>query len=792
MQIKKFLLLGVLCTYVIFTKAQSTQANLSGRLTSSTGDPIPAATVKLQNSKYGAVSDNNGYYTISNVNPAIYIVQVNAIGYKPQNKQIKLAASENGRVNFVLAENAEQMETVTVLGRTQAQEVNRQAFNVTAVDASKLYNTTLDISGALDRVAGVRVRETGGVGSSFNLSINGFSGNRIRYFIDGIPMDNFGSSFQINNIPINIADRVEIYKGVVPMWLGSDALGGAVNIVTSDRYRNYADASYSFGSFNTHRTVLNAAATTKGGFTVQLNAFQNYSDNDYKVYVEAADINTGAYAAEAVLPRFHDTYHNETVIANVGLVDKSFADKLLLGVTLGQNYKEMQTGARMAVVYGGWHRRGNTIMPSLKYKKTDLIKGLDVTINANYNLGYEQNIDTVSGRFDWYGGFRRIGSSGEQGRTQTKYRNNNGLGTAMLNYRIGDNSSIALNNVFNTFNRKADDKENPANPDNGRVRKMTKNVIGLGYSYDLRDKWSVNLFAKMLTQQSVMSDNGGGQPGMNRFGFGSAVSYYLNPNLQLKASYEHANRLPEANDLFGDLENLQGNPRLKPENSDNVNAGVMYGFSVNEVNNFSITANGIYRYARDFIFTTLAPNQSKNTLDNKEAVKAWGGDAEFRYSYKNWLSAGATVTYQMIRNLEKYAINPSTGERYTEVSPVYLDQMPNIPFLFGNADVSATMRNVGGKGNNLNLGYNILFVNEFWLYWPSRGESKRAGEKYDIPSQLSHDINFVYSMAQGRYNVGLEARNITNERLYDNFSLQKPGRGFYLNFRYFFNKSNNN
>ncbi|WP_449440631.1 TonB-dependent receptor [Pedobacter steynii] len=122
-------------------------------------------------------------------------------------------------------EDVKEMETVNVVGRTKAQEVNRQAFNVTAIDAKKLYNTTLDISGALDRVAGVRVRETGGVGSSFNLSINGFSGSHIRYFIDGIPMDNFGSSFQINNIPINIADRVEVYKGVVPMWLGSDALG---------------------------------------------------------------------------------------------------------------------------------------------------------------------------------------------------------------------------------------------------------------------------------------------------------------------------------------------------------------------------------------------------------------------------------------------------------------------------------------------------------------------------------------------------------------------------------------
>jgi outer membrane receptor protein involved in Fe transport len=82
----------------------------------------------------------------------------------------------------------------------------------------------------------------------------------------------------------------------------------------------------------------------------------------------------------------------------------------------------------------------------------------------------------------------------------------------------------------------------------------------------------------------------------------------------------------------------------------------------------------------------------------------------------------------------------------------------------------------------LNIGYNLLYVHAFWLYWPSRG-----GDKLSIPQQLSHDLNAVYSLKNGRYNIGVEVRNITDKRLYDNFSLQKPGRGFYINLRYFFN-----
>jgi hypothetical protein len=118
--------------------------------------------------------------------------------------------------------------------------------------------------------------------------------------------------------------------------------------------------------------------------------------------------------------------------------------------------------------------------------------------------------------------------------------------------------------------------------------------------------------------------------------------------------------------------------------------------------------------------------------------------------------------------------------------------MPNIPYLFGNGDVSVSLKNVGKKGNNLNIGYNLLYVHAFWLYWPSRGGSSSNGSKYVVPKQLSHDINLVYSLEKGRYNIGLEAKNITDALLYDNFSLQKPSRGFYLNLRYFITKNKNN
>lgn len=603
-------------------------------------------------------------------------------------------------------------------------------------------------------------------------------------------MENFGSSFQLNNIPVNLAQRIEVYKGVVPIWLGSDALGGAVNIVTSKAPGSYIDASYSYGSFNTHKSVINAEYVGKNGLIAQINAFQNYSDNNYKVNVDVADINTGKYYPEQEVRRFHDTYHNETLIAKIGVVNKSYADRMLFGVTLGQNYSEIQTGARLVSVFGNWHRKGNIVMPTFKYKKNDLLlDGLDLTLNANYNLGKEQNIDTVNRRYNWFQEYRQYeGEGSERSRSLYKYSNNTGVITANANYPINERHSISINSVFNSFNRKGSDELYPENDNYDQPRKSIKNITGLGYKYEISEKWSTSVFLKHFFQKNNYSQsyNPTGNWGdlaylnqvntFNTIGYGIASTYFINEIVQLKASYEKSYRLPETDELYGDLVNLQGNIELDPEKSDNYNLGAQYFLDLNPHNQITINGNIIYRDARDFIRPRLNNNQTMQVMDNLFNVINLGFDGEIRYFFKDLVSAGMNLTYQNVRNNTKYEEGQSVE------SVVYRDRIPNMPFLFGNADVSLFLDDVFATGNTLTVGYNMLYVHAFYLYWPSLGS-----DKLDIPEQISHDINVTYSIQNGKYNITAECRNITNDRLYDNFSLQKPGRSFSVKLRYFIN-----
>ena len=60
--------------------------------------------------------------------------------------------------------------------------------------------------------------------------------------------------------------------------------------------------------------------------------------------------------------------------------------------------------------------------------------------------------------------------------------------------------------------------------------------------------------------------------------------------------------------------------------------------------------------------------------------------------------------------------------------------------------------------------------------------------KARVPEQFSHNLTLNYSVAKGRYNFSLECRNLTDEKLYDNYSLQKAGRAFYGKVRVYFGK----
>jgi outer membrane cobalamin receptor len=720
-----------------------------------------------------------------------YRLVVSAVGYKTVEQPLLLR--EPLSLTVALEPDERELDEVTVVGKSAVQQVRESTFNVVAIDAKPLHNTSMSLTHALDRVSGVKVRETGGLGSRTQVSLNGFSGRHIKMFMDGMPMEGFGASFQLNNIPVSLAERIEVYKGVVPVELGADALGGAINIVTRQLRSTYVDASYSYGSFNTHRYNLSMGHTTRRGLALQLNAYRNSSDNSYRVKTKRLNVATNTYSQEEEwFRRFHDSYSNEAVIARLGVARKPWADRLMLSATISRERADIQNSNLMQIVYGGRKRSATSFIPSLHYEKRNLITpNLNLSLTATYSLSRNANLDTMARQYSWSGEYRQKSSRGEGSYSMSESDNSNFSATANLRYRIANMHYFALNNLYSDFSRKATDAVANAQTTTAATfmrRTNAKNVAGISYKLQPSDRWSASAFAKRYdvlvrgpvnvstTTTEVYEEQ---ERSFSTEGYGVGATYRLLRPLQIKASLEKSYRLPSENELFGDESLETGDAGLKPENSRNLNFNISYDDALSQVHAVYFDLGLIYRDTKDYIRRQIEQRYGGAYYTNHGQVRNLGFDVEARYFYKRVFSVGGNFTYQDIRNMEQYAVG---GRKLI----YYKDRMPNVPYLFGNADATCSFYNLIRKGGVLSLSYNLRYIHSFFRSWQSEGGD------IIIPRQLSHDLTLTASLRNGRYHIAVEAKNIADEMLYDNYSLQKPGRSFMLKLRYFFFKQFNN
>ena len=762
---------------------------ISGKVLSTEKTTVDFATVYLKGTNYGGTTNGEGIYHLQ-APAGEYTLVVSAIGYKTVEKPVKLMRGERTKMNVVISPQATELDEVVVVSNGVTR-LKRSAFNAVALDTKALQNSTQNLSEALAQAPGMKIRESGGVGSDMQLMMDGFTGKHIKIFIDGVPQEGVGSSFGLNNIPVNYAERIEVYKGVVPVGFGTDAIGGVINIITKkNRDKWFLDASYSYGSFNTHKSYVNFGQTFRSGLTYEINVFQNYSDNNYYVDTPVKDFTTGAINKKKIehVKRFHDTYHNEAVIGKIGFVDKKWADRLMFGFTYSHMYKDIQTGVRQEVVFGGKYRKGYSIMPSLDYRKRDFfVRGLDLVLTANYNKNMTNNVDTSSYEYNWRGEMRPLRMPGEQSYQNTRSDNNNWNGTLTANYRIGKAHTFTFNHVINAFRRSNQSLLNEDSEANAIPKETRKNISGLSYRLMPTEHWNLSVFGKYYNQfiagpvatSSAQDDYIRTTNSVSAMGYGAAGTYFILKSLQAKLSYEKAYRLPTNEEMFGDEDLETGDISLKPENSDNVNLNLSYNETFGK---HSVYVEGglIYRNTKDYIqrnISDLSGGKYGATYVNHGRVETKGYNISVRYGFANWVSVGGNFTQMNVRDNVKTVTSGTNQESLT-----YGARMPNLPYQFANSDVTFYWRNLWKKGNTLSVTYDNLYMHSFPLY----SEAVGSESEFVVPTQFSHNLTLSYGIQNGRYNISFECRNLTNEKLYDNFSLQKAGRAFYGKVRVYF------
>ena len=685
-------------------------------------------------------------------------------------------------------EEVTQLSEVVLTGQSPIKQVQKAAYNVVAIEAQQLRNLNSNAADMLARVSGVKMRETGGVGAETAINLNGFTGRHVRIFIDGVPMNEANASFRINNIPAELIERIEIYKGVVPVTFGADALGGAINVITRKNRYNYGNLSYTFGSFNTHKSTLNLGQFLTDNISVELNAYQNYSDNSYKVFTEYLDLQTGSYSKEKRwFKRFHDRYHNEAIIGRVNIFDEKWADKLSFALNYSQEDKQLQNANLMQKVFGGKYRKSHNYSSSVEYEKKNILNGLSFFLTGRYDFTTTQNVDEEARRYSWTGEYEPMVTRGESQLQNTIFEGKTGYITSHLDYQLNEKHSFQLTHTFSNYTRRNKNMliTNYTLDSDFMRRVNEKNISGFSYKFTPSERWNILAFGKYyntaVTGPVIVTGYGSRAVyeeethHTQAWGYGGATTYQLLKTLQTKISYEKSFRLPTDNELFGDGDLEIGNYKLKPENSNNLNVNISYQ-PLFKAHSLLVEAGFAYRYIKDYIIRSIisaGANEGSAGSRNHGKVLNMGVDATLRYFYKDVFSVGANLSYMNLRNKEEFT---ETGRP----SAIYNDRLPNMPYLFGNADATCNIGSLIAKRDKLSLNYNLFFTEEFFTSWQSEGT------KIKVPRQLSHDVSLTYYTPNKRLSLSVEAKNITDELLYDNYSLQKAGRAFYAKLSYRF------
>lgn len=670
---------------------------------------------------------------------------------------------------------------VTVVGESAADRLRRSAEAVQVLETQEAKRHTQDLGEVLARTQGVGVQRSSGLGSDTRVSLNGLIDDQIRFFLDGIPLDFTSYPFGIANVPVNLIQRVEVYRGVVPVRFGADALGGAINLVSEQGLKAGAHGAASFqaGSFGTYRsTVSGHYLNEDSGLLARVAAFHDSADNNYPMTVLVPD--ASGQEVETRVYRFHDAYRALGANAELGVQNRPWAKRLTLQAFASDYDKEVQHNLLMTfnpygdVVYGQFTAGG-----TVRYEQV-FAQRIATEIVAGYSYRQLEYSDLGECHYNWFAQcFRTRQQPGERiGRAQEQdYWDHNAFARVNVEWRPGPMHALRLS-LSPNYTTRGGKEHRLANPEArdplSAQRQIGSLVSGLEYRTDaLEDALENRLFIKDYVQFLRSEDplsNGVDfrreDRTTHRLGFGDGARYSLLEWLYVKASYEWSTRLPRPDEVFGNAFPIQPNLALKPEVSHNVNLGLTVESVTTMAGTWRADVNGFVRDVRDLI--RVVGNDESASYRNVRDARSLGIETALGWtSLGEYVALDGNATYVDFRNT-------STDGADADYKG---DRIPNRPYFFTTGNARFQLRGVTAPRDELSLTWTSRYVHSFFRGWESIGVDKPI-----VPAQLLHSIALTFFNQGDVRDLSFsgELQNLTDAEAYDYFGVPKPGRAFYF------------
>ena len=727
-------------------------------------EPIAFATISIEEIGINKVTNSSGNAHLHNVPFGTYKIQASYIGYEVVSKDITLNKN-NSRLNleFSFTEQTMDLDEIVVSGTKTYKRQTDSPVIVNVLSSKTLENVqACNLSDGLKFQPGLRVETDCQTCNYTQLRMNGLEGGYSQILINGRPIFSpLTGLYGMEQLPVNMIDRIEVVRGAGSSLYGSSAIGGTVNVITKTPRKNRYALNYNYENINKqtddNQILANATLVSKSynsGISLFINnrnrGFYDHNGDDFSEIplIENTSLGVNMF----YLPK--DNQKLEVSLSNLN--EYRFGGEM---VTEKPAYLAAQSEERTHHVWMG---------------------------SADYQINFNQNNSSFITYAAWQNTTRDhyTGIIPDEAEALLNHLENPPYGTSdvttintgvQLNHKL--KNFLTGQNVITLGTEFVYDEVNDAIPAYNYLIDQTTRNYGTFFQSD----WNIIKNVTLLSGVRMDIHNLVDQP---IFSPRASLLYKLKKNTQFRVNYGAGFRAPQAFDADlhiafagGGISRVLLSPDLTPEKSQSWSGSINYDRPTDKLI-IGFTLEGFYtRLNNAFYLNPIGEDNFGELFEkqNGQGATVQGGTLELRANYnrKAQLEAGITlqtsefdekVSYidglegitEFVRTPNEYGfatLSYTPNERInTNLSYIYTGSML-IPHFAGapNQTMDEIINSDSFSELSLKLSYAFPLKklnSQIELYSGVKNMFNAYQDQFDIGK--NRDSNFVFGPAQPR------------------------------------------